>query len=38
MTVFTYIRHFGPVILMLCMMTSETGLLGEDDDSKLKGN
>ena len=26
MTVFDYIRHYGPVILLLCMTTSETGL------------
>ena len=25
-TIFEYFRHYGPVILLLCMMTSETGL------------
>ena len=25
-TGFVYIRHYGPVILLLCMMTSKTGL------------
>ena len=25
-TVFEYIPHYGPVILLLCMTTSETGL------------
>ena len=25
-TVFEYIRHYGPVILLLCITTSETGL------------
>ena len=26
MTVFEYVRHYGPVILLLCMTTSKTGL------------
>ena len=26
-TVFEYIRHYGPVILLLCVTTSKTGLL-----------
>ena len=29
-TVFEYIRHYGPVILLLCMTTSKTGLQGFD--------